>query len=102
MATSFNTMAAWGWERRCGASTFPRRRIDASSSRSPCSRLAEAWSEGACGPSLCRRGDERGNQYCENRVALNVDAWIGPDALLHLGSAFDGDWKKDLDNPQSC
>lgn len=35
-------------------------------------------------------------------AALDADAWVGPDTLLHLGSASDGGRNKDLDNPHSC
>ncbi|MFD6969308.1 hypothetical protein, partial [Streptomyces sp. NPDC059949] len=34
-------------------------------------------------------------------AAVSADAWIGPDTLLHLGSASDGDRNKDLENPHS-
>ncbi|MEU4031117.1 hypothetical protein [Streptomyces anulatus] len=35
-------------------------------------------------------------------TALDADAWVGPDTLLHLGSASGSGRNKDLDNPHSC
>jgi hypothetical protein len=35
-------------------------------------------------------------------VVLDADTGIGPDRVLHLGSASGGGRNKDLDNPHSC
>lgn len=35
-------------------------------------------------------------------TTLDTDTRVGPDTLLHLGSASDGDRNKNLDNPHSC
>ena len=35
-------------------------------------------------------------------VATDADTGIGPDRVLHLGSASGGGRNKDLDNPHSC